>query len=77
MKRARKASKQARRKIIKPDGLAIRCVPDPAGITIFDGRLDGEHDLGSTPSVGDFLRQIVEGMASRSPCSSGGPQLLS
>ncbi|MCK6498462.1 MAG: ISAs1 family transposase [Nitrospira sp.] len=60
MKRAQKASKQARRKFVKPDGLAIRCVIDAAEITTFDGRLDGEHYLGSTPPVGDFLRQIVE-----------------
>jgi hypothetical protein len=60
MKRAQKASKQARRKIVKADGLAIRCVTDPAEIATFDQRLDVKHYLGSTPPVGDFLRQIVE-----------------
>lgn len=60
MKRAQKPSKQIRRKIIKPGCLVIRCLTDPAEITAFDERLDGEHYLGSTPPVGDFLRQIVE-----------------
>ena len=60
MKRAQKRSNQARRKILRPDGLVIRCVTDPAEITAFDERLDGEHYLGSTPPVGDFLRQVVE-----------------
>lgn len=60
MKRVQKGSKPPRRKILRPDGLVIRCVTDPTEITAFDQRLDGEHYLGSTPPVGDFLRQIVE-----------------
>lgn len=60
MKRAQKPSKQISQKIIQPGGLVIRCLTDPAEITAFDERLDGEHYLGSTPPVGDFLRQIVE-----------------
>lgn len=60
MKRAQKPSKQIRQGTIQPGGLVIRCLTDPAEITAFDERLDGEHYLGSTPPVGDFLRQIVE-----------------
>lgn len=60
MKRARKRSKPACQKILRPDGLVIRCVTNPIEITSFDQRLDGDHYLGSTPPVGDFLRQIVE-----------------
>ncbi len=60
MKRALQGSKQPRRKPIKSDGLMIRCVTDSAEIAIFDERLNGKHYLGSTPPVGDFLRQIVE-----------------
>jgi len=60
MKRTQKRSKRARQKILSPDGLRIRCVADPTEIAAFDERLDGEHYLGSTPPVGDFLRQIIE-----------------
>jgi len=60
MKRAQNGSKPLLRTLIRPDGLTIRCVTDPAEIATFDERLDGKHYLGSTPPVGDFLRQIVE-----------------
>lgn len=60
MKRDQKSSNQARRKIVRPVGLTIRCVRGAAEIKAFEERLDGEHYLRSTPQVGDFLRQIVE-----------------
>ena len=60
MKRAQKGSKPPLPKLKIPDGLVIRCVTNPAEIATFDARLDDKHYLGSTPPVGDFLRQIVE-----------------
>lgn len=60
MKCDQKRSKQAHRRIFRPSGLVIRCVTDPSEITALDERLDGEHYLGSTPPISDFLRPIVE-----------------
>jgi hypothetical protein len=40
--------------------LTVRVVVDRKEIEAFDRRLADKHYLGSTPSVGDFLRQVVE-----------------
>lgn len=55
MKRAQTASKQARRKIIKSDGLAIRCVSDPAEVTETKKKKGSEK--------GQFLRMANGGVA--------------
>ena len=41
-------------------GLLVRPITETAEVAEFDRRLGGEHYLGSTPPVGDFLRQAVE-----------------
>ncbi len=40
--------------------LIVRVVSTPKQRQWFDQQLDLSHDLGSSPSIGDFLRQIVE-----------------
>jgi len=40
--------------------LNVRVVSSPKQRQWFDQQLDVSHDLGSSPSIGDFLRQIVE-----------------
>ena len=40
--------------------LKVRVVSSPKQRQWFDQQLDLSHDLGSSPSIGDFLRQIVE-----------------
>ena len=60
MKRTHSVSPSPRRQPARADGLTIRCVTDPAEIATFDQCLEAHHYLGSTPPVGDFLRQFVE-----------------
>jgi len=43
-----------------PGGLSVRVVVQAPEVAAFDQRLAGRHYLGSTPPVGDFLRQVVE-----------------
>jgi hypothetical protein len=40
--------------------LIVRVVTQPADVKAFDRRLAGQHYLGATRPVGDFLRQLVE-----------------
>jgi len=42
------------------DALVVRVITATAEVEAFDRRLSGQHYLGSTPPVGDFLRQVVE-----------------
>ena len=40
--------------------LTVRVVSTPEERAWFDAQLEESHDLGSTPPIGDFLRQVVE-----------------
>jgi len=43
-----------------PGSLSVRVVVQAPEVAAFDQRLAGRHYLGSTPPVGDFLRQVVQ-----------------
>jgi hypothetical protein len=60
MKNKKQGSKRTHVQAIKPVGLAAREVTEAAEVASFDQRLEDKHYLGSTPPVGDFLRQVVE-----------------
>ena len=45
----------------RPDSsLTVRLALIPEQCAWFDAQLDAHHELRSTPTVGDFLRQVVE-----------------
>lgn len=53
--------------------LKVRVVSSPKQRQWFDQQLDLSHDLGSSPSIGDFLRQIVELHGKRVALLAWGP----